>query len=147
MSLPDEVIGDFFTLATNLDRAEVARIIEGLAAGKLNPMEEKKRLARTIATEFWGEEAAREAEATFERTVQRKEIPEDIPNYLVAGDEALIEVIVEAGLAPSKREARRLFEQGAVSIDGKPAGIDVVARPGIVVQVGKRRWLRLEQRS
>jgi tyrosyl-tRNA synthetase len=147
MSLPDQVIGDFFTLATNLDRAEVARIIEGLAAGKLNPMEEKKRLARTIATEFWGEEAAREAEATFERTVQRKEIPEDIPNYLVAGDEALIEVIVEAGLAPSKREARRLFEQGAVSIDGKPAGIDVVARPGIVVQVGKRRWLRLEQRS
>lgn len=106
-------------------------------------MEEKKRLARTVVAECWGEAAAREAEAYFERTVQRKEVPEDAPTYRVRGDEPLLGVVVAAGLVASKREAKRLFQQRAVTLDGDVADEATLARPGGVVQVGKRRWLRL----
>lgn len=143
MSLPDEVLPDYFILATNLDRGLVQEIVEGLRRGERNPMEEKKRLARTVVAECWGEAAAREAEAYFERTVQRKEVPEDAPTYRVRGDEPLLGVVVAAGLVASKREAKRLFQQRAVTLDGDVADEATLARPGGVVQVGKRRWLRL----
>lgn len=143
MSLPDDVLPEYFVLATNLDRSEVRRIVEGLRAGERNPMEEKKRLARTIVTECWGPEAAARAEAYFERTVQRKEVPPDAPTFLVGGEEPLLDVLVAAGLVPSKREAKRLFQQGAVTVDGVVVDEQARARPGTVVQVGKRRWLRL----
>jgi tyrosyl-tRNA synthetase len=140
MSIPDEVVMDFFVLATNVPRGELEAIRRRLAH---DPMATKKLLARTIVTEFWGEEAAREAEAHFERTVQRREAPGDIPAFAVEPGTPLIEVIVAAGLAASKREARRLIEQGSVSIDGEDATLETVARTGAVLQVGKRRWLRL----
>lgn len=143
MSLPDDVLPEYFVLATNLNRSEVRRIVEGLRAGERNPMEEKKRLARTIVTECWGPEAAARAEAYFERTVQRKEVPPDAPTFLVGGEEPLLDVLVAAGLVPSKREAKRLFQQGAVTVDGVVVDEQARARPGTVVQVGKRRWLRL----
>jgi len=143
MSLPDDVLGDFFVLATNMDRVAVAAIRAGLADGTLDPMATKKLLGRTIVAEFHGEAAALEAEATFERTVQRKEAPGEIPAFAPAPGSTLLDVIVAAGLAPSKREARRLFEQGAVTVDGAPVEAAAVATAGLTLQVGKRRWLRI----
>jgi tyrosyl-tRNA synthetase len=140
MSIPDEVVMDFFVLGTSVPRSELDDIRRQL---ERDPMGTKKLLARTIVTEFHGPEAADEAEATFERTVQRREVPDDIPEAPVNGGGPLLELLVEHGLAPSRREARRLFEQGAVSVDGEVVAPDVVARAGGVVQVGKRRWLRL----
>ncbi|HCV00325.1 MAG TPA: tyrosine--tRNA ligase, partial [Dehalococcoidia bacterium] len=144
MSIPDEVLANYFELATSLDRNEVATTIEGLAAGKLDPMTEKKRLARTIVTELHSEEAAAEAEAHFERTVQRREEPEEMPEVTIRSGQTLIDVIVEAGAAPSRREARRLLQQGAVTVDGQPiTNSHELARIGSRVRVGKRRWLRI----
>lgn len=140
MSIPDEVVMNFFTLATNVPRTELESIHKRL---EREPMAVKKLLARTIVSEFWGDEAADEAEAEFERTVQRKEVPDEMPEAKISGEEALIDVIVANGMAPSKREARRLFEQGAVSMDGEVATFETVATAGAVVQVGKRRWLKL----
>ena len=140
MSIPDAAIMDFFVLATNVPRSELPALEERVEG---DPMGAKKLLARTIVSEFWGEDAAQEAEERFERTVQRKEVPDEIPEHSLTSGETLIDVIVRAGLAPSKREARRLFEQRSVSVDGEPVGIESDARPGAVVQVGKRRWLRL----
>lgn len=144
MSIPDDVIGDYFMLATNLDRADVIATIEGLKRGERDPLTEKKRLARTIVTELWGEAAARAAEEYFERTIQQKEAPADVPVAAVTGERPLLDLLLEAGIVQSKREGRRLFEQGAVTVDGEVAGIEAIARPGTTVQVGKRRWLRVE---
>jgi tyrosyl-tRNA synthetase len=150
MSLPDEVLENFFTLATNLGPRETAAIIEELGAGRRDPMSTKKLLARTIVTEMHSEEAARNAEAHFERTVQQHEVPEDIPEHRFSPGQSLVDVITAAGLAPSRREARRLLEQGAVTfyassssaIEGDTVGLD--SEPGAgVLQVGKRRWVRL----
>lgn len=143
MSIPDEVMGNFFTLATNVPRPEVAAIISGLADGSRDPMTTKKYLARTIVSEFWGEADADAAQAEFERTVQRKEVPDDIPEIEIAAGEPLVDVLIRAGAAPSRREARRLFDQNAVSVDGVAVGFGHVATTGTVVQVGKRRYLRL----
>lgn len=140
MSLPDNVLMDFFVLATNVPRTELLAIEREI---ERHPMEAKKRLARTIVTEFHGEAAALAAEGEFERTVQRKEAPREIPEHRVAAGQLLLDVLVEAGAAPSKREARRLFEQHAVLVNGEVAAADVRAEPGMTVQVGKRRWLRL----
>ena len=144
MSIPDAVLGNYFELATSLDRAEVAATIAGLAAGERDAMAEKKRLARTIVTELHGPAAAAQAEAHFERTVQRGEEPEEMPAAAAREGQALIDVLVEAGAAPSRREARRLFEQGAVTVDGEPAPDGrAPARAGSRVRVGRRRWLRI----
>ena len=81
MSIPDDVLDDFFVLATNIDRADVKEIVRALDAGRRSPMDTKKLLARTIVSEFWGEQAAAEAEDRFERTVQRKEAPQAMPEH------------------------------------------------------------------
>jgi tyrosyl-tRNA synthetase len=143
MSLPDECLPAFFLLATNVDRGLVAEITAGLHAGTRNPMETKKLLARTIVSEFHGEAAAVTAEASFERTVQRKEAPDEIPEFAVTDGEPLLDVLIRAGLAPSRREARRLFEQRAVVLDEIIVDATTPAQTGSVLQVGKRRWLRL----
>ena len=143
MSLPDDVLDDFFVLATNIDRAEVKEIVRALDAGRRSPMDTKKLLARTIVSEFWGEQAAAEAEDRFERTVQRKEAPQAMPEHKVKDGELLLDVLLANGAVPSKREARRLFEQRAVTMDGLVVEPTTPARRGGVVQVGKRRWLRL----
>jgi tyrosyl-tRNA synthetase len=143
MSIPDEVIEHFFTLGTNLHPAEVQAIMAAIRSGERSPMETKKLLARTIVAEFWGDAAARRSQDHFERTVQRKEVPDEIPEHRVREGQLLIDVVLATGSAPSKREARRLFEQRAVTVDGLVMEPTTPARPGTVVQVGKRRWVRL----
>ncbi|MGH2609449.1 MAG: tyrosine--tRNA ligase [Tepidiformaceae bacterium] len=140
MSLPDDVVMDFFTLATNVPRADLPALADEVRA---DPMSAKKRLARTIVSEFWGDDAARAAEVNFERTVQRREVPAEMPEFAVEDGQPLLDVVVAAGAAPSKREARRLFEQHAVTLDGTVVDATTPARSGTVLQVGKRRWLRL----
>lgn len=140
MSIPDEAVLDFFVLATNVARTELPAIHHEIGQ---NPMAAKKRLARTIASEFWGEAAADEAAAEFERTVQRKEAPAEIPEHAVCEADTMLDVLVAAGVAASKREGRRLFEQNAVTVEGSPVAPGDAAIAGMVVQVGKRRWLRL----
>jgi tyrosyl-tRNA synthetase len=143
MSIPDDAVENFFTLATNLHPDHVRAVMRDLKTGNQTPMEAKKLLARTIVGELWGDPAAKNAQAHFERTVQRKEIPDDMPEHVMLPGELLIDIVVAAGAAPSKREARRLFEQRAVTMDGNVVEPTTPGRAGTVVQVGKRRWLRL----
>ena len=143
MSIPDDVVENFFTLATNLHPDDVQRVMQETRAGLRSPIDTKKLLAWTIVSEFWGEAAAGEAQGHFERTVQRKETPEEMPEYRLTNGQLLLDVVVAAGAAPSKREARRLFEQRAVTMDGNVVEPTTPARAGTVVQVGKRRWIRL----
>jgi tyrosyl-tRNA synthetase len=140
MSIPDGVVLDFFVLGTNVPRRELPAI-EAQIAG--DPMGAKKLLARTIVTEFHGPAAAAAAQARWEGTFQRGEVPADAPLARAAAGQLLIDLLLEHGLAPSRREARRLFEQGAVTVDGAVARVDAAATPATVVQIGKRRWLRV----
>jgi tyrosyl-tRNA synthetase len=148
MSIPDNVIMDYFTLATDVPQEELRLIARQLAEREVNPMELKKRLAREIVTMFDGPDAAREAEEAWTATFQERHLPETgMPEYRLgasAREANLVDLLVEARLAPSKSEARRLLHQRAIEIDGAVVESPVIElRAGSVVRVGKHRFLKL----
>ena len=148
MSLRDELISDYFDLVTDVESEDVQEMRQAMAAGSANPMELKKRLAREIVGQFHDAAAAREAEAHFERVVQRGEAPEEMTTIAmeVIGESWLSRVLVGASLASSVGEAKRLISQGAVEINGVKVAADYLAsdlRPGDTLRVGKQRYARV----
>ena len=148
MSIPDALMPQWFRLATELSELEVDRLVAGIENGTHHPVEAKRLLARSVTGLYWGDEAATEAEAAFDRLFRDHEIPENVEEAaLPAGDPVhLPSLLRELGLASSGSEARRLIEQGAVKVNGQKVLSEEVARTdlvGAVVQVGKRRFMKL----
>jgi len=147
MSLPDHVMLDFYRLVTRFWPDEIAAVEAGLVNGELHPMEAKMQLAREVVSRYHGEDTAAKAEARFRRVFQRGELPAEIPVYRPGEPQAnVVALLVEAGLAPSKSQARRLIDQGGVRIDGETVSdidLTIEVEEGIVVQVGKRRFVKL----
>ena len=147
MSLPDHAMLNFYTLVTRYGPDQIAAVERGLADGSLHPMEAKQQLAREIVSVFWGDRAAERAATHFARVFQAGQLPADIPVYALAAPEVnIVDLLVEAGLARSKSEARRLVQQGGVRLDGElvaDIGQTISAGGERVLQVGKRKFLRL----
>ncbi|MFZ0215551.1 MAG: tyrosine--tRNA ligase, partial [Candidatus Dormiibacterota bacterium] len=109
----------------------------------LPPRDAKAALARQLVRRLHGEEAAAAAEADFDRTVRHHEIDDaDVPAVQVAAGATVAELLVAAGVTPSLSRARRLAEQGGLSIDGQKVAHDRSVRDGEVVRAGKRRFVR-----
>jgi tyrosyl-tRNA synthetase len=144
MSIPDNMILDYFTLVTDVPDAELAEFRKEIECGA-NPMSLKKRLGREIITQLYDSAAANEAEDAFVRVVQNKEAPDEIPEFRVAGGMLSIpQVILDAGLVKSKGEASRLITQGGVELDGvRITEPNCEVKSGVVLKVGKRRFVRL----
>ena len=150
MSINDEMIIPYLELLTDVPDDEIERYGARISEGSINPMEVKKRLALELVRIFWSPQAASEAAENFARTVQNKEIPEDMPVISVpAGSNATLSAeISRAGLAKSRSEARRLMEQNAVEVNGKPVTEDIeITRldDGSVIKVGKRRYAKIKR--
>ncbi len=145
MSVPDNLIMDYFELVTDAPDAEVAEMRREMEEGCVNPMLLKKRLAGEIITQLHDRAAADEAEAHFRRVVQERELPDEIPEHHVTpGITSLPQIMVETGLAKSMGEARRLISQGGVELDGvKVCDLNPTIEPGSVLKAGKRRFVRL----
>ena len=147
MSIPDDLIMDYFELLTDVPEKELAEFKQQLAAQSVNPMILKKRLGREIVLQFHGTDAAKLAEANFEREVQGREVPQVIRTIAIPSAEAvgIPMVLVDAELVKSRSEARRLIRQGAVEIDGQRITEDVVNinENGAILKVGKRRFLKI----
>ncbi|MGN0262747.1 MAG: tyrosine--tRNA ligase [Eggerthellaceae bacterium] len=154
MSIPDEIMVKYFRLASTLSVDEIDSIEAGLAAGELHPNKVKRQLAANIVAAYHGEEAAGAAEEQFDRVFKDHAAPEDIPEYvadLTPNDEGkvyLAKLIADAGLAKSAGEARRLIDGGGVKVNGaavpaKEYNVDPSLLAGAVLQVGKRKFLRL----
>ncbi len=148
MSIPDHLMEQWFRLATEVEAEEVDGIVAGLAAGELHPGETKRRLGREIVELYWGAEAAAGAEAAFDRIHKEKDLPDEVDEYqLGPGDPVSLPTLIrDAGLVASGGEGRRLIQQGAVRLDGEKLDEFEVPRErlvGAVLQVGKRRFVRL----
>jgi len=136
MSIPDKLTEKYVRLISGLDaRAQTEALT-------MKPRDAKATLARQLVNRLHGGEAAERAEEDFNRKFRQREAPEQIDNFAVAFPIRLIEALVTSGLARSNGEARRLIEQRGVKLDGVVATGDDPLQPGIVVQVGKRRWTR-----
>ena len=155
MSLPDELLLQYFQYLTDVPDDEISAMGDSIANEESNPMDFKKQLARIITETFHDAPAARAAEAQFEQVVQRRDLPDEMPEYSLAqaGDVAINRLLVQAELVASSGEARRLVGQGAVEII-RPGGdrVTIVAgdptpplAPGDVIRAGRRRFVRLVQ--
>jgi tyrosyl-tRNA synthetase len=147
MSIPDHAMLDYYILVTRFSPDEVAAVERGLADGSLHPMEAKMQLAREIVSIFHSDEAAAQAEAHFKRVFRKGELPKEMPTHRPSASELnIVDLLVATDLAKSKSEARRLIGQGGVRLDGeKVDSIEgmVSVQDGMILQVGKRRFVRL----
>lgn len=152
MSISDEMMSAFFELCTDVPVNEIEGIKQGLASGALHPMDVKKRLGREIVAIYHGSEAAAEAQAEFERVFSHHEIPEDMPELKIDaadmrdGKVWIVKLLTEAGMAPSNSEARRLVQQGGVTLDGQrisDPSANIEVRTGQVLRAGKLRFARI----
>ncbi|HEY8475525.1 MAG TPA: tyrosine--tRNA ligase, partial [Chloroflexota bacterium] len=149
MRLRDEAIVAYLRNLTDVPDAEIDRYQQAMERGEVNPMEVKMRLAREIVTQFHGAEEARQAEEEFVRVHRRREQPTAAPVYRLPPGTSLIspvDLLVGAGLAKSKSEARRLIQQGAVELDGVRIADwrdAVQVWPGALLRVGPVRRVRL----
>ena len=149
MSIPDAVLPDYFTLATNLSPEDVDAVRAGLDGGTLHPMDAKKRLAHAIVAEWHGGAQADAAAVQFARVFSQREIPAEMPETTVGfdGDAATINLpnlLTDAGLVASKAKVKRLLNQGGIQLDGERVDTpEIRVHPGAVLKVGKRRWLRI----
>ncbi len=147
MRITDAMIPRYARL-TAFDSAEaVNRLQQGLSGGALHPMEEKKRLAYAVVARYHGAQAAQQAREFFERTVQRKELPQgDLPVVSLGDARRVADVLVAAGLAESKRAAERLISGNGVKIDGTIVSdprAPWTSREPAVLSVGSRRFVKV----
>ncbi|HEX8688483.1 MAG TPA: tyrosine--tRNA ligase [Pyrinomonadaceae bacterium] len=149
MSISDALMWRYYELLTDLPVADIARLRERAESGAANPRDFKVALAKRVIADFHSPEAATAAEEEFVRRFRNKETPDDVEERAVARQTwKLPRLLVETGLAPSMAEARRLIEQGGVRVDGERAAgaeteVEVSAERSPLIQVGKRRFLRV----
>lgn len=146
LSIPDEIILSWYTLAVDVDQNKLKEIEEKLNDPSTNPMNIKRDLARQIVASYFDKEKAMEAENNFNNITVSKGIPEDIQEYKLKEEMLLVNIIYDSGLLPSKSEARRMIKQSAVRIDGDVIHeINLELMPGDtrILKVGKRRFLKI----
>jgi tyrosyl-tRNA synthetase len=146
MSIPDAVLPQYARLGAWWSAERVRALDAGLGDASVSAMDEKKRIAGDVVALYHGADAARAARDWFERTIQRGEIPADMPELRLDGRSKLVELLVAAGFAESKRAAQRLIGEGAVKVDGVPVtdpGARWTAAGPAVLQVGSRKFARI----
>lgn len=146
MRIPDGMIPRYARLAVGRSETDAEELARSLADGAANPMDEKKRIAEALVALYHGRDAARAARDWFERTIQRGEVPEELPELPLAGRTKIVDLVVAAGFAESKRAAQRLMAEGGVKVDGTPvidAGARWTATTPAVLQVGSRKFVRV----
>jgi tyrosyl-tRNA synthetase len=154
MSIPDRLMGRYAQLATELDPDEVAEIEAAERKGGPDAGAAKRKVAGAVVGLYHGGDAAAAAERAFDRQFRERQAPEDldeatIPANAIDGDTVYLpRVLAELGLAASRGEARRLLAQGGVKINGDPVTTEettLASLSGAVLQVGKRRFVRLTE--
>jgi len=142
MSIPDSILMQYFELLTDVPDEELVKFKQQIERG-VNPMSLKKRLAREFVTRFYSAKDSRTAEEHFEKTVQKKEIPDEVEEYRIEPGITISQLLVDSGLTASRSEAVRLIKQGAVTSDGKKIDdFNESVNKGVIIKVGKRRYLK-----
>ena len=151
MSIPDEIMWDYFTMLTDLEISEIANFKKNVDKGKTNPFDYKKMLGKLIVSEIYDENSALVAESTFENITINKNLPENMPETNIDDeiDIHLPNFLTENELTKSNSEARRLIESGSVKIDDQKVELlDINSSDliGKTLQVGKRKFLKINKK-
>jgi tyrosyl-tRNA synthetase len=152
MRIGDALIPQYLDLVTTLATSDVDLHKERLARSEVNPKEVKKLVAFDVTRQYHGEDGARLGEDTFRQLSELRQAPEAIETVSIdVGPDGLWlpKALVRLQLVPSAAEGRRMIAQGAVSLDGEKvtdADTRLMPADGVVIKVGKRRFLRVTAR-
>ncbi len=156
MSVPDDIMGNYFTLLTTVPLQEVTELTN---PAKTHPMEAKKRLACDVMAAFHAPDTVARARQEWEAIHQKKAstgeliVPADTPvvhvgpDLLQEGAVPPLKLIVHCGFATSNNEARRLIAENGIRLNGEPVSDPTATLPiktGDILQRGKRKFVRLE---
>lgn len=148
MSIPDDLIIPYFIHCTRTNFSAISEMEQGMRSDALNPRDCKMTLAREIVTLYHGAQNAQNAQGAFISTFQKKQTPQSMPELTIHQPHMpLIDLLIEAKLATSKNEARRLIIQRAVSINDviidDCAYTTIIPSGGIILKKGKRHFVKV----
>jgi len=148
LSIPDSIIYNYFELATDLPNDELRKIKAQLDDPKTNPRDIKRQLAKTLVSMYHSIEAAKNAEEEFDRIFVNKGTPDELPEFKFGERQEIniLDLIILVNFAPSKGEAKRLVNQGGVTLDGEKIEDfqnSVHLKDGMILKVGKRKFIKL----
>jgi tyrosyl-tRNA synthetase len=147
MSIPDELIYPYFELISDVDLKELNEIKKQIEDPSINPRDTKKYLARTIVKMYHGKQASEEAEKAFENIFVDKNLPDDMPEFTLNQSSCRIDdLLIQTKTADSKSNARRLIQQGGVSVNGEKISdpfTSIQIDSEIILKVGKRKFAKV----
>lgn len=147
MSIQDELILDYFKLCTRVSIDYIEKVKKGLMENSLHPRDAKMDLAFRIVSLYHGEKEAQSAAENFSRIFRQKEAPLEMEEVKIKAEKmSVVDLLIVSDLVSSRSEARRLIKQEGVKIDGtilKDPRQEISIKPGMVLQVGKRRFKRV----
>ena len=147
MSIPDEVMWDYFVMLSDLDLKEINETKELVLADKMNPFELKKSLGKIVTNEIYSEEESKKAEESFNNLTIKKNIPDEIPEASIEEGEVHIPNLLTVNqITSSNSEARRIITSGGFKInDVKYTELDISSEKlnESTLQIGKRKFLRI----
>jgi tyrosyl-tRNA synthetase len=145
MSIPDELMENYFTLLTDIPADEIAVLCD---ASKTHPKEAKVKLGKIIVEQFYDADAADAAAAEFEKVFAQNQLPDDMPEVEIAADPIMAsKLLTHCNLVASGGEAKRMCKQGGVKINEEKISdpsAEITPADGMVVQVGKRKFAKLK---
>jgi len=147
MSMHDKMIEEYFTLATTIPLTEIKKYVRALKAGE-NPKTVKEKLASAIVERYHGLKAAKEAAKEFQKIFVQKDLPSKMPKLKLFGKNiTLVDALLKTGIK-SKSEARRLIEQGGVSLNDvvlNDSSQELKFAIGDVLRIGKRKFFQISK--
>jgi tyrosyl-tRNA synthetase len=150
LSIPDELIFDYFLLTANKTTPELESIKNMLQEGDTNTKHLKRQLAKDLIEIYYNKESAEQTEKEFDQLLIQKKQPEEIPELIINQKDfsniTIVQLLVQSGLANSNSEARRLIQQGTVTYDNEKID-DITAKPAFkpefVLNAGKRKFIKI----
>jgi tyrosyl-tRNA synthetase len=150
MSIPDNLMWNYYELLTERTEKEIADLRTAVASGQVHPMDAKMKLGEEVVEVFHDAEAAEKAAGHFQRVFRDRQAPAEAPVRTILRGPArkLTALLVELNLAPSKSEAERLIKQGGVEIDSERVDdfrkdIDLTRSGEFLLRAGKKKFLRV----
>jgi len=145
MSIPDNVITRYMQYGAFYNSEQIANAEEGLKSGALHPRNAKVETAKKIVELYHSTDAAEAAFEEFERIFVKKDIPDQIDEFILetdANEMLILDLLAATNLSPSKKESRRLIEQGGVYLDSER-----ICDPYSLINLTEKRLIKLGKRK
>jgi len=145
MSIPDDLMENYFTLLTDISTEQISELTN---PAKTHPKQAKVLLGKIIVEQFYGKEAAESAAAEFDKVFAQSQLPDDLPQAKIAAESiTAAKLLLVCGLAASGGEGKRAILQGGVRINHEKItdpNQEILPQDGMIIQVGKRKFAKLK---